>query len=106
MLRLCKLGVLPKRFLKLRDNLSPCASCMFGQAHRRPWRNKTSASTVGGTIRNPKSPVPGEKACTDQLVSAQQGLVPQDKGLPTRARIWGAKYYFLLGQLLIGSRCA
>ena len=35
MLRLCKFGVLPKRFLKLRDNLPPCALCMFGQAHHR-----------------------------------------------------------------------
>ena len=93
MLRLCKLGVLPKRFLKLRNNLPPCASCMFGQAHRRPWRHKTSASNVGGTIRNPKSLVPGEKVCTDQLVSAQPGLVPQEKGSLTRARIWGATIF-------------
>ena len=76
MLRLCKFGVLPERFLKLRNNLPPCASCMFGQAHRRLWWHKTSASNVGGTIRNPKLLIPGEKVCTDQLVSAQPDLVP------------------------------
>ena len=36
---------------------------------------------------------PGEKVCTDQLVSAQPGLVPQEKGSPTRARIWGATIF-------------
>ena len=62
MLRLCKFGVLPKRFLKLRNNLPPCASCMFGQAHRRPWKHKTSATNVGGSIRNPRSAPPGKKS--------------------------------------------
>ena len=33
---------------------------------------------------------PGERVHTDQLVSAQPVLVPQEKGSPTRARIWGA----------------
>ena len=66
---------------------------MFGQAHRRPWWHKTSASNVGGTIRNSKSLVPGEKVCTDQLVPAQPGLVPQERGSPTRARIWGAAIF-------------
>ena len=66
---------------------------MFGQAHRRPWRHKTSTTNVGGTIRDPKSLTPGEKVCTDQLVSAQPGLVPQAKGSPTRARIWGATIF-------------
>ena len=30
---------------------------------------------------------------TDQLVSAQPGLVPQEKGSATRARIWGATVF-------------
>ena len=90
-LLLCKLGVLPKR--SVRNNLPLFASCMFGQAHRRPCRHKTLASNVGGTIRNSKLLVPGEKVCTDQLVSAQPGLVPQEKGSPTRACIWGATIF-------------
>ena len=36
---------------------------------------------------------PGDKVATDQLVSAQPGLVPQEKGSPTRARIWGATIF-------------
>ena len=82
-----------KRFLKLRNNLPPCDLCMFGQEYRRSWRHKTSAANVGGIIRNPKSAAPGERVCTDQLVLAQPGLVPQEKGLPMQARIWGATVF-------------
>ena len=35
----------------------------------------------------------GHMAYTDQLVSAQPGLVPQEKGSATRARIWGATIF-------------
>ena len=31
--------------------------------------------------------------CTDQLVSTQPGLVPQEKGSPTRAHLWGATIF-------------
>ena len=30
MLRLAKFGILPRRFLKFRNDLPPCVSCMFG----------------------------------------------------------------------------
>ena len=93
MLRLAKFGILPKRFLKLRNDLPPCVSCMFGQAHRKPWRHKCSATKDGGTIRCRKRAKPGDMVYTDQLVSAQPGLVPQEKGSPTRARIWGATIF-------------
>ena len=66
---------------------------MFGQAHRKPWKHKASSKNIGGTIRNPKSSTPGGKVCTDQLVSAQPWLVPQEKGSPTQARIWGATIF-------------
>ena len=90
MLSMAKFGILPRRFLKLRNDLPPCVLCMFGQAHQKPWRHKTSSTNKGGTIRRDKK----LKAChivyTDQLVSAQPGLVPQEKGSATRARILGA----------------
>ena len=35
----------------------------------------------------------GEEVGTDQIVSAQPGLVPQEKGKLTRARIWGATVF-------------
>ena len=36
---------------------------------------------------------PGQRVGTDQIVSAQPGLVPQDKGQMTRSRIWGATVF-------------
>ena len=52
MLRLAKVGILPHRFLKLRNDLPPCVSCLFGQAHRRPWRHKSSTKSTGGVLRS------------------------------------------------------
>ena len=37
--------------------------------------------------------MPGQTVGTDQLVSAQPGLVPQERGKLTRARIWGATIF-------------
>ena len=77
---------------------------MFGKAHRRPWRGKHSAVdnngtannateniptdrrtkrhavNRGGVLRGPTLSKPGEEVGTDQIVSAQPGLVPQEKG--------------------------
>ena len=66
---------------------------MFGQSHRRPWRNKASASNVVGYLRKDSESKPGDRIATDQIVSAQPGLVPQEKGTPTRARVWGATVF-------------
>ena len=66
---------------------------MFEQAHGRPWRSKSSATKHGGTICGTRAVAPGERVYTDQLVSAQPGLVPQEKGSSTRARIWGATIF-------------
>ena len=92
MLRLSKLGVLPRRFLKLKNNLPLCTSCLFGKAHRRPWRHKGSSSNKG-VLRNKCTNEPGKIIGVDQMVSAQPGLVPQEKGSLTRARIWGATIF-------------
>ena len=48
---------------------------------------------TGGTIRRNKRAKPGTMVYTDQLVSSQSGLVPQEKGSPMRARIWGATIF-------------
>jgi len=66
-------------------------SCLFGQSHRKPWRYKGSAT--GGILCGKDITEPGERVSTDQIVSAQPGLVPQDKGQLTRARIWGATIF-------------
>ena len=93
MLWVCKVRILPRRFLKLRNYLLPWVLCLFGQAHRRPWRHKASAASSGGTIRNPRVAAQSNKVCTNQLVSAQPGFVHQEKGSPTRARIWWATIF-------------
>ena len=87
MLRLAKFGILPKHFLKLRNDLPPCVACMFGQAHRKPWRHKCFAIKDGFTIRRNKNAKPRYVVYTDQLMFAWPGLVAQEKGAPTRARI-------------------
>ena len=78
-----------RRFLKLINDLPPCLSCIFGQSHRRPWRHKSSAKPSGGVIYSSDINKPGQKVGTDQIMSAQPGLVPQEKGSITRAHIWG-----------------
>ena len=93
MLRLSKFGILPRRFLKLRNNLPPCTSCLFGQAHCRPWKHKTSLSDPSGVLRSPSINNPGQVVATDQLVSAQPGLVPQEKGQLNSLHIWGATIF-------------
>ena len=50
MIRLAKMSILPQRFLKIRNDLAPCVSGLFGQAHRWPWRHKSSAKSSGGVL--------------------------------------------------------
>ena len=90
MLRLSNMSILPRRLLKLRNDLTPCVSCLFGQAHRRLWRHKSSTTSTGGVLRSADITKPGQRVGTDQIVLAQPGLVPQEKVQMTRARIWGA----------------
>ena len=93
MLRLAQMGILPKQFLKLKNDLPPCVSCQFGKAHRKPWRSKTSKSGKLSTLRGPDPLEPGEMIAVDQLISAQPGLVPQELGSMTRSRIWAATIF-------------
>ena len=43
MLQIAKMSILPCRFFKLRNDFPPCVSCLFGKAHRRPWRQKITS---------------------------------------------------------------
>jgi hypothetical protein len=93
MFRLVKLGFLPSKFRKLKNKAPPCVSCLFGQAHRKPWRFKKTK--LGGTtsLRGDDITDPGDTVGIDHLISAQPGLVPQEKGIMTRARIWAAMVF-------------
>jgi hypothetical protein len=89
MFRLSQLGVLPKYYLNLKETPPPCASCMFGTAHRRPWRFKKAKDREESTLKGAAITKPGQCVGVDQMNSAQPGLLPQEKGALTRARIWG-----------------
>ena len=66
---------------------------MFGQAHCRPWWQKSSTTSTGGVLRSADINKPGKQVGTDQIVSAQPWFVPQEKGQMNRARIWGATVF-------------
>ena len=40
MITLAEKGKLNRKFAKLKHKLPVCMSCMFGTAHRKPWRSK------------------------------------------------------------------
>eukprot|EP00804_Cyclotella_cryptica_P006358 CCRYP_010171-RA/>CCRYP_010171-RA protein AED:0.34 eAED:0.25 QI:0/0/0/1/0/0/2/0/539 len=90
---LAKLGVLPKHFARLIKRPPPCASCMFGMAHQKPWQTKSTKDGKTPVLCSPAINRPGQCVAVVQIVSAQPGLVPQDKGQMTRARIWGCTVF-------------
>ena len=76
MLRLAKMSILHRRFLKLRNYFSPCVSCLFGQTHCQPWRHKSPAKSSDGVICSSDINKLGQRVGIDQIVSAQPVLVP------------------------------
>ena len=84
MYNLASAGVLPKKLLMYKTASPFCASCAFGKAHRRQWRHKGPRSSH---IRHSDDNVPGACVSSDQLVSAQPGLIPQIGGRLTSSRI-------------------
>jgi hypothetical protein len=78
--KLAQRGDLPSY---LKDARTPrCASCMFGKAHRRPWRTKAPPNKQ--TIPPPTAP--GAVVGVDQLISATPGFVGQMRGILTKRR--------------------
>ena len=94
-------------------SLPICASCLFGTAHKRPWRTK---SKISYPIQKESDMSPGARASTDQLVSAQPGLIPQISGRLTHQRVNGATvfvdhcsdhvYVYLMRDLLLDETLA
>jgi hypothetical protein len=74
---MAELGEIPKRLAQLRDRCPICVSCLFGTAHKRPWRTK---SKNNHPICKESDMPPGARTSTDQLVSAQPGLILQISG--------------------------
>ena len=83
-----KRGILPKEFVKLQKDLPICGSCLFGKQTRRPQRSKR-----GRPIQQPEHNYPGGGVSTDQIISAQPGLVPQSTGTLASKRITTATVF-------------
>jgi hypothetical protein len=90
LLTLAEKGEIPQRLAKLRGRTPICVACIFGAAHKRPWRSKSKAKNH---IRKQSDDHPGSKTSTDQLVSAQPGLIPQMSGRLTALRVNGATIF-------------
>ena len=87
MIKLAKLGILPKELLFYEHKKAPiCVSCAFGTAKKRA-RNRSSPQM---SIHNPSHDQPGMKVSTYQLIYAKPGLVPQASGSLTNDRIKSA----------------
>ena len=84
---------MPKKFKNLNNKAPPCVSCLFGTAHRKPWRFRKKKYGHTSTLRGDDISGPGNTVGVDQLISAQPVLVPQEKGILTRARIWAATVF-------------
>ena len=74
MMKLARKGLLPKEFLQLANDLPPCASCLFGKQTRCAKRMKTGKPIRQKEHKN----YPGGGVSTDQIISTQPGLLPQD----------------------------
>lgn len=90
LIRMAESGRIKRSLAKLKERVPVCMSCIFGRAHRRPWRNKGTP----GTICKESETEPGHYVSIDQLVSAQPGRIPQMSGFLTNQRIWGATVFF------------
>ena len=77
------MSIFPCRFLKLGNDFPPCVSCLFGKAQIWPWRHKSLAKSSGDVLCISDINKPGQQFGINQIVSAQPGLVPQEKGSMT-----------------------
>ena len=86
LIQLSKERVIPHCVSALKDKPPIYASCCFGRAHKRPCLTKCKHTN---TIQYKDDVNPGDCVSTDQIVSAQPGLVPQTSGNLTSNQIWG-----------------
>jgi hypothetical protein len=89
MITLAEKGQLNRKFMKLKYRLPVCMSCIFGTAHRKPWRSKGAK----GSIQKKEDDASGKCVSTNHMISAQPGLIPQMAGFLTNLRIWAASIF-------------
>jgi hypothetical protein len=79
-------GEIPHRLATLKGRCPIYLPCLFGMAHKHPWRSKLKQTH---SIRKKSDNYLGARASMDHLVSAQPGLIPQISGQLTSMRITG-----------------
>ena len=79
-------GIIPKKLA--RCSTPKCPGCLYGKAHRRPWRTKAQH-------RKPLFPAKfaGDVVSVDQLESPVPGFVGNPKGRATTQRYVGATVF-------------
>ena len=87
LVELAEQGDIPKRLAALKGSTAACVACIFGTAHKKPWHTKSKRYNP---ICRPEDDGPGKRISTDQLVSAQPGLIPQISGFLTNLQSMGA----------------
>jgi hypothetical protein len=87
---MAELGEILKQLAQLRGCCPICASCLFGTAHKCPWRTKSKDSHP---ICKESDMFLGARASTDQLISAKPGLIPQISGKLTHQRMNGSTIF-------------
>ena len=65
---------------------------MFGAQHQTNWRTKSLNHSKKSELRK-ELIKPGQCVGVYQMISAQPGLIPQEKGNLTRARIWACTVF-------------
>ena len=66
---------------------------MFGAQYQKNWRTKSSKHGKKSELRKEDLINPGQCVGVDQMISAQPGLIPQEKKNLTRARIWACTVF-------------
>ena len=87
MFRLAKAGILTTHFLRLKDKLPLCVSCVVGMQHRSNCRSKSVKHGKKSVLRKYDLSEPGQCVRVYQMISAQPGLIPKEKGNLTLGRI-------------------
>ena len=66
---------------------------MFGAQHQTNWRTKSSKHGKKSELRKEDLTKTGQCVGVDQIISEKPGLIPQEKGNLTRARIWACTVF-------------
>jgi len=81
-------GILPRRLATY--PVPVCTACLYGKAHKKPWRSKPSDEEREAVKIVTK---PGECVSVDMMTSPTPGLVAQMSGKPTCKRYKHAAVY-------------